>query len=151
MVSSSNPNALRIFTTFVVPSKTTTAKTVSWSIGKAAGSLTLSASSGKITTAGGTSTFTVTRAGDGKISVSSSNTGVATVSISGTTVTIKSVAKGTATITVSVAAGTNHKAPSNITYSLTSYELLDTPSQSGTLTYSGSAQSPSWSNYSSSK
>lgn len=99
--------------------KTTTAKTVSWSIGKAAGSLTLSASSGTITTAGGAKTFTVTRSGDGKISVSSSNTGVATVSVSGTTVTVKAVASGTATITVSVASGTNHNAPSNKTYTAT--------------------------------
>lgn len=98
---------------------TTTAKSVTWKIGKAAGSLSLSATSGTITGKNSTKTFTVTRSGDGKISASSSNTSVATVSLSGTTVTITSKGYGSATITVSVAAGTNHNAPSNKTYSVT--------------------------------
>lgn len=92
---------------------------VLWSIAKAAGSLSLSATSGKIEGKSATKTFTVTRNGDGTISVSSSNTSVATVSLSGTTVTITSKGYGSATITVSVAEGTNHKAPSNATYSVT--------------------------------
>ena len=97
----------------------TGAKFVTWTIGKAAGSLSLSASSGTIIGKNNTLTFTVTRAGDGKISVSSSNTSYATASVSGTTVTVTSKGYGTATITVSVAAGTNHTAPSNKTYSVT--------------------------------
>ena len=99
---------------------TTAAKTVSWNINKASGSLSLSASSSTITGGiGKTATFTVTRSGDGKISVSTSNASVATAKVSGTTVTVTATGTGTATITVSVAAGTNHKAPSSKTYSVT--------------------------------
>lgn len=98
---------------------TSTPKEVTWSIAKAEGSLSLSATSGTIAGKNKTTTFTVTRAGDGAISVQSSNTGVATVSISGSTVTVTSKAYGSATITVSVAEGANHKAPSSKTYALT--------------------------------
>ena len=99
---------------------TTTAKSVNWTIAKAAGSLTLSKSSITLNSSTKSTTFTVTRAGDGKITVESSDTTVATVSLSGTTVTVSSVndKTGTATITVKVAAGTNHNAPSNKTVSV---------------------------------
>lgn len=98
----------------------TGAKTVAWSIGKAAGSLSLSPTSLSITGSSGTTkTIAVTRAGNGAISASSSNTGVATVSVSGTTVTVTLKGSGSATITVSVAAGTNHNAPSSKTCSVT--------------------------------
>lgn len=98
---------------------TTAAKFVEWTIAKAAGSLSLSTSSGTIEGKNRTMTLTVTRAGDGNISVSSSNTGIATVSISGTTVTVTSKAYGSTTITVSVAEGTNHEAPNQVTYAVT--------------------------------
>lgn len=96
---------------------TTTAKSVSWKIGKATGSLSLSKTSITLNSTTKSTTFTVTRAGDGKITVESDDTTVATVSLSGTTVTVNSVNEktGTATITVKVAAGTNHTAPSNKT------------------------------------
>lgn len=97
----------------------TGARFVTWTIEKAAGSLSLSASSGTIIGKNDTLTFTVTRAGDGEISVSSSDTSYATASISGTTVTVTPQGYGTATITVSVAADTNHTAPDNKTYSVT--------------------------------
>lgn len=98
----------------------TGAKTVAWSIGKAAGSLSLSPTSLSITGSSGTTkTIAVTRAGNGAISASSSNTSVATVSVSGTTVTVTLKGSGSATITVSVAAGTNHNAPSSKTCSMT--------------------------------
>ena len=99
----------------------TTAKTVSWSIGKAAGSMTLSASAVTLNSAALTAEVTVTRPGDGAITASSSNTGVATVSVSGNKVTIKHVNQttGTATITIKVAAGTNHTAPANKTVAVT--------------------------------
>ena len=95
----------------------TSAKTVTWSIEKATGSLSLSKTSITLNADAKSTTFTVTRAGDGAISAVSSDTSVATVSVSGTTVTVNSVndKTGTATITVSVAAGTNHTAPSNKT------------------------------------
>lgn len=99
---------------------TTTAKTVNWTIGKAAGSLSLSKTSITLNSSTKSTTFTVTRAGDGAITVTSSDTSVATVSLSGNTVTVSSVndKTGTATITVSVAAGTNHNAPANKTCSV---------------------------------
>ena len=97
----------------------TAAKTVAWSIGKAAGSLSLSPTSLSLNTTTKTGTITATRAGDGAVTAKSSNTGVATVSVSGNVVTVTGVAFGTATITVSVAAGTNHTAPSSKTCSVT--------------------------------
>ena len=97
---------------------TTAAKTVAWSIGKAAGSSSLNKSSLALSTGTMSGTISVTRAGDGAVSASSSNTNVATVSVSGTTVTVTAKAKGTATITVNVAAGTNHTAPAAKTCSV---------------------------------
>ena len=96
----------------------TGAKTVAWSIAKAAGSLSLSKTSISLTAAKTTDTITVTRAGDGKITATSSAPTVASVSVSGSVVTVTAKAKGSATITVSVAAGTNHTAPSNKTCSV---------------------------------
>lgn len=100
---------------------TTTVKTVKWTIGKAAGSLSLSASAVTLNRTNLSKTVTVTRAGNGRISVTSSNTSVATASVSGTTITINHVnqASGTATITVKVVAGTNHAAPANKTIAVT--------------------------------
>ena len=96
----------------------TGAKTVVWSIAKAAGSLSLNKTSIKLTAAKTTDTITVTRAGDGKITATSSAPTVASVSVSGSVVTVTAKTKGSATITVSVAAGTNHTAPANKTCSV---------------------------------
>ena len=97
----------------------TAAKTVAWSIGKAAGSSSLNKSSLALSTGTMSGTISVTRAGNGAVSASSSNTNVAVVSVSGTTVTVTAKAKGTATITIKVAAGTNHTAPADKTCSVT--------------------------------
>lgn len=94
---------------------TTGAKSVAWSIAKAAGSLSLSKTTIDLTAAKTTDTITVTRAGDGTISAVSSAGSVASVSVSGNVVTVTAKAKGTATITVSVAAGTNYTAPASKT------------------------------------
>lgn len=93
----------------------TNAKNVSWTMQKAAGSLSLSLASVTLNTSTLVKTVTVTRAGNGAITAKSSNTKVATVSVSGTTITISHVNQtpGTANITVSVAAGTNHTAPAD--------------------------------------
>jgi len=96
---------------------TTTAKTVTWTIAQAAGSLTINKTSLALLTGALTGTITVTRTGDGAITATSSDTSVATVSVSGTTVTVTGKATGTATITVNVAAGTNHTAPTSKTCS----------------------------------
>lgn len=101
------------------PDGTTAAKTVQWTIAKAAGSLSISPTSITIEGVNATKTISVTRSGDGAISATSSNTSIATVSVSGTTVTVTGKSSGTVTITVKVAAGTNHNAPSNKTCSAT--------------------------------
>lgn len=98
---------------------TTSAKSISWTIGKAPGSLSVSPSSMALTISNLTKTATVTRAGNGTISATSNNTNIATVSVSGTTITVTGKAKGSATITVKVAVGTNHTAPANKTISVT--------------------------------
>lgn len=97
----------------------TGAKSVSWSIGKAAGSLSINPTSLSFDSLGQSKTIAVTRAGNGAITATSGDTKVATVSVSGTTVTVKSVANGSAIITVKVAAGTNHNAPGNKTCAVT--------------------------------
>lgn len=97
----------------------TTPKSVSWSIGKAAGSLSISPTSMTLDTTTKSKTITVTRSGDGAISASSDNTGAATVSVSGNTVTVTGKANGGATVTISVAAGTNHTAPASKTCAVT--------------------------------
>ena len=96
----------------------TGAKTVAWSIAKAAGSLSLNKTSIKLTAAKTTDTITVARAGDGKITATSSAPTVASVSVSGGVVTVTAKGEGSATITVSVGAGTNHTAPANKTCSV---------------------------------
>ena len=98
----------------------TTAKEVSWTIGKAAGSLSLNKTEVTLNTDKLSDTVTVTRAGDGVISATSSDTSVATVSVSGNIITVNHVNKksGTATITVKVGAGTNYNAPSNKTFTV---------------------------------
>ena len=95
----------------------TAAKNIDWSINKAAGSLSLSKTSITLNSDTTSTTFTVTRVGDGAITVTSSNTSVVTATLSGTTVTVSSVngTSGEATVTVKVAEGTNHTAPSNKT------------------------------------
>ena len=93
----------------------TGAKSVTWQIGKAAGSLSLNKTSITLNKSTSATTITVTRAGDGAITATSSSTSVATVSVSGNTVTVTGKAYGSATITVKVAAGTNHTAPANKT------------------------------------
>ena len=96
----------------------TGAKTVAWSIAKAAGSLSLNKTSIKLTAAKTTDTITVTRAGNGTITAASNAPTVASVSVSGGVVTVTAKGKGSVTITVSVAAGTNHTAPANKTCSV---------------------------------
>ena len=110
------------------------ARSVTWSIGKAAGSLSLNKTSMSLNVTTKTGTVAVTRAGDGAITASSSNTATATVSVSGTTVTVTGKATGNVTVTINVAAGTNHTAPSSKTVSVT----VSMPS--GTLANNGAAE-----------
>lgn len=97
---------------------TTTAKTVTWTIAKAAGSLSLSPSSLSLNGDKPTGAVTVTRAGDGVITAISNHTDIATVSVSGNRINVTAIAEGNVTITVKVAAGTNHNAPVNKTFTV---------------------------------
>ena len=105
------------------------AKSATWSIGKAAGSLSINPTTMTLDVSTLQKTIAVTRAGNGAISVSVDNTAIAEASLSGTTITVTGKAKGTAKITVSVAAGTNHTAPASAvctaTVSLPSKPLAD--------------------------
>lgn len=104
---------------------TTTAKTVAWSIQKAAGSLSISPTSMTLDTSATSKVITVTRSGTGAISAQSSAQTVASVSVSGNQVTVTGLQNGRATITVSVAADTNYTAPANKTCSVTVSLLED--------------------------
>lgn len=97
------------------------AKNAAWSIGKAAGSLSLNKTSLSLNNATKTGTVIITRAGDGAITAASSNTSVVSVSVSGTTLTVTGNDIGSAAITVTVAAGTNHTAPTSKTIAVTAF------------------------------
>ena len=88
---------------------TTGAKSVTWKIGKATGSVSFSKDSLNIDKNSTTDTLDVTRTGTGAITATSSDTSVATVTVNGTKVTVTKVGDGTATITIKVAADTNYK------------------------------------------
>lgn len=103
----------------------TGAKTVAWSIQKAAGSLSISPESMTLDTSTTSRVITVTRAGTGAISAQSSAPGVASVEVNGNQVTVTGLANGNATITISVAADTNYNAPANKTCSVTVSLLKD--------------------------
>lgn len=94
---------------------TTTAKTVSWSIAKATGTLTVTPSSIELNTSKLSATFTIGGNHDGTVSVVSNNTSIATVSRSGNTVTVTHVNQttGSTTVTVKCTAGVNYTAPAN--------------------------------------
>ena len=99
---------------------TTTAINVNWTINKATGSLSVSPTAVAINGNNYSSgvAVTITRAGDGAISYSPTSISGLTLSLSGNTLTIKgngSTPVSATTITIKVAAGTNHTAPSNKT------------------------------------
>ena len=108
------------FTVTVKASKVgykTQIKTETVRVNKAAGTLTLSATSGTLTYPTN-ATFTVS-GNKGTLSVASSNTNIATASISGNTVTVKpGTTAGKATITVTSAEASNYNAKS-ATYTAT--------------------------------
>lgn len=107
------------------PDGTTEAKTVSWSIQKAAGSLSISPTSMTLDTSATSKVITVTRSGTGAISAQSSAPTIASVSVSGNQVTVTGLANGSANITISVAADTNYTAPASKQCSVTVSLLKD--------------------------
>lgn len=99
---------------------TTTAINVNWTINRANGSLNVNPTT--VTLNGNNYSsgiaVTITRAGDGAISYSPTHVNGLTMSLNGNILTIKgngSTAIASQTITISVAQGTNHTAPSNKT------------------------------------
>lgn len=127
----------------------TEAKDIQWSIAKATPSITFDPASVSLDTSTTSQAVSVTYTGDGTLSAQSDNSGVATASLEGTTLTVTGVETGNTAIQVSASEGTNYTAASAslsvaVQFVITIPVL---PTQSGTLTYNGSAQSPSWSNY----
>jgi len=99
---------------------TSAARSVPWSVAKAAGGLSIDKDS-LVLKAGQTSgTVSCTVTGDGTVSAVSSDPAVASVSVSGSTVTVSSVndSSGTATVTISVSETTNYAAPLSQTVSV---------------------------------
>ena len=94
------------------------ARNASWSIAKAAGSLSITPTSLTLDVSSLQKNFTVNRAGDGKITIKVDSTAIAEATLSNTTVTVKGIAKGSTKVTVSVAAGTNHTAPADVSCSV---------------------------------
>ena len=107
--------------------ETTTAKTVNWTINKAAGSLSVNPQTVTLDMEHPTAQITVTRAGDGAISAVSNNTGIVTVNVSGNVITVNNVnqTSGDTTITVKVAAGTNYTAPADKTVTVNAEFVSD--------------------------
>ena len=127
----------------------TEAKNIQWSIAKATPSITFEPASVSLDTSTTSQAVAVTYTGDGTLSAQSDNSGVATASLEGTTLTVTGVETGNTAIQVSASEGTNYTAASAslsvaVQFVITIPVL---PTQSGTLTYNGSKQSPSWNNY----
>ena len=91
---------------------------MAWSIAKAAGSLSLNPTSLSLNGDSPTGSVTVTRAGDGAITATSGDPDVVSVSVSGNKVNVTALDEGNVTVTVKVAAGTNHNAPANKTFTV---------------------------------
>lgn len=127
----------------------TEAKDIQWSIDKATPSITFDPTSVSLDTSTTSQAVAVTYTGDGTLSAQSDNSGVATASLEGTILTVTGVETGNTAIQVSASEGTNYTAAS-ASLSVAVQFVITIPSlpvQSGSLTYNGSEQSPSWSNY----
>lgn len=95
------------------PDGTLTAKTVAWSIGKAAGTLSLSPATLRLEPGTLSGTFTIETNSTGAISVENASPSTITVTRSGKVVTVTSNGQksGTVNVTVTVAGDDNHTAP----------------------------------------
>lgn len=102
------------------PDGSTAAKTVAWSIAKAAGTLTLSKTEVTLKPDTTSDTFTLTTNSTGTVSVESGAPDTVSAKLDGDTVTVTSVGNksGTAIVTVSVAGDENHTAPTSKTCSV---------------------------------
>ena len=128
-----------------------TVKTVNWTIQKGIQTVTLSSNTVTVSP-GSTSTVSATWLGSGTLSATSSDPSVATVLVSGSTITVTGVAVGGVSITASVSESARYLSGSkNISVTVNNLATLPIPTQSGTLTYTGSTLVPTWNNYDSSK
>ena len=131
-----------------------------WSIGTA--SVILTVDSQATVVYGETATVSYKASVAGTFTITSNNTSNVTVAESYTqtveanttyTFTINGVKAGSGTITVKFAPtdSKNYSAPADKTVSVTIERatIANVPTQNGTLTYNGKAQSPSWNNYNS--
>lgn len=94
------------------PDGTTEPKTVTWSIQKATGQVSLNPESLTLTADQTSGTVTVTRLGTGAITAQVTDTSVASAQVSGNQVTVTGLETGTTTVTVSAAADDNYTAGS---------------------------------------
>lgn len=127
----------------------TEAKDIQWSIDKATPSITFDPTSVSLDTSTTSQAVAVTYTGDGTLSAQSDNSGVATASLEGTTLTVTGVETGNTAIQVSASEGTNYTAASASLSVAVQFAIIipSLPVRSESLTYNGSAQSPSWNNY----
>lgn len=127
----------------------TEAKNIPWSIAKAAPSITFDPASVSLDTSTTSQAVAVTYTGDGTLSAQSDNSGVATASLEGTILTVTGVETGNTAIQVSASEGTNYTAASASLSVAVQFAIIipSLPVRSESLTYNGSAQSPSWNNY----
>lgn len=127
----------------------TEAKDIQWSIAKATPSITFDPASVSLDTSTTSQAVAVTYTGDGTLSAQSDNSGVATASLEGTTLTVTGVETGNTAIQVSASEGTNYTAASASLSVAVQFAIIipSLPVRSESLTYNGSAQSPSWNNY----
>ena len=131
--------------------ETTSNKNVSWSIAKASSSVSLYTNSAKTewektVTVGDTVQLYGTSRGSTSISYTSEDTTIATVSSTGLVTT---QAAGQVRIYVNLAETTNYLSASDyVTITVQAQKIsVPKPTQSGTLRYTGSSISPSWTNY----
>lgn len=127
----------------------TEAKDIQWSIAKATPSITFAPTSVSLDTSTTSQAVAVTYTGDGTLSAQSDNSGVATVSLKETTLTVTGVETGNTAIQVSASEGTNYtEASASLSVAVQFVITIPVlPTQSGSLTYNGNRQYPSWNNY----
>lgn len=110
---------------------------VSWVIGKATATISISPTTLTFSSVGSSAAkdITVTSGSTGAVTATSSATSKATVSVTGKTVKVTPVADGSATITISIAGDSNYTAPSSgKTCSVTVTSIYTGPSKTATST-----------------
>lgn len=132
-------------------------KNASWIINKANPSLTASDATNINIYKGDSKTISIYTNSDGELRVTVANSNVASCTLNESlkTITIEGIKNGYARITLTVRESINYMSRTlffDVNVATNPEKVLTIPSQSGTLTYSGSSQTPVWnSNYDSTK